>query len=266
MKKIKEISFENAKVYKNKDYRLIDQMLGVIGKIITESLNNKNVYPVLSRFDFPNESQCQTDQEDVLKFIKKIESKFNQRNRFYRLFVVREEEKNIHYHGFIVFNSADFGHIRRIKSELQKVWESINRDNELFMRTEDNYFYLNTECERYEAYERCSYLAKIPNKRLKFQNGSIIGKGQSSPKKKSVKEREMKIYWEAAGDYKKELNIDYTSQRFIRVKEVCNILAIGRSTFYAGIKKEIFPSPYKIGRSSVWKLDEILKLVYDIAN
>ncbi len=46
--------------------------------------------------------------------------------------------------------------------------------------------------------------------------------------------------------------------RLLRVPQVLNILGISRSTFYAGIKKGVFPAPLKISsRTSVWPHSQI---------
>jgi prophage regulatory protein len=46
--------------------------------------------------------------------------------------------------------------------------------------------------------------------------------------------------------------------RLIRISQVVDILGISRSTFYAGIKRGIFPAPLKISsRTSVWPHSQI---------
>ncbi|MGA1863235.1 AlpA family phage regulatory protein [Deferribacter thermophilus] len=52
-------------------------------------------------------------------------------------------------------------------------------------------------------------------------------------------------------------------ERLLRLKEVLEIIPVGRSTWYEGIKKGIFPKPIKLGRSSFWKLSDIQKLIED---
>ncbi|BAI79786.1 transcriptional regulator [Deferribacter desulfuricans SSM1] len=54
-------------------------------------------------------------------------------------------------------------------------------------------------------------------------------------------------------------------EKLLRLKDVLEIIPVGRSTWYEGIKKGIFPKPIKLGRSSFWKLSDIQKLIEDTA-
>lgn len=47
------------------------------------------------------------------------------------------------------------------------------------------------------------------------------------------------------------------NERLLRIEEVLQIIGIKRTTLYALIKKNAFPSQYKIGNTSVWKLSDI---------
>ncbi|MFZ7309343.1 helix-turn-helix transcriptional regulator [Comamonas jiangduensis] len=51
----------------------------------------------------------------------------------------------------------------------------------------------------------------------------------------------------------------------LRVPQVLKILGIGRSTWYAGIKKGEFPAPRKMGsRISLWPQSEILLIAENL--
>lgn len=48
----------------------------------------------------------------------------------------------------------------------------------------------------------------------------------------------------------------------LRLKQVLEVLPIGRSTWYAGIQSGRFPKPIKIGeRMSVWRAEDIYQLI-----
>ncbi|MGA1846665.1 helix-turn-helix transcriptional regulator [Deferribacter abyssi] len=49
--------------------------------------------------------------------------------------------------------------------------------------------------------------------------------------------------------------------RLLRLSEVLKMIPVSKSTWYEGIKRGIFPPPVKFGRSSFWKLSDILKLI-----
>jgi prophage regulatory protein len=49
--------------------------------------------------------------------------------------------------------------------------------------------------------------------------------------------------------------------RLMRLREVLQRLSISRSAWYAGIQRGIYPSPLKLGRTSVWSAAVIDALI-----
>ena len=45
--------------------------------------------------------------------------------------------------------------------------------------------------------------------------------------------------------------------KLLKLKEVLEITACGKTKLYAMIKDDVFPRPYKIGSASRWRLDEV---------
>ena len=58
---------------------------------------------------------------------------------------------------------------------------------------------------------------------------------------------------------KKENN--QIQERLIRLEEVLSIIPVGKSTWYAGINKGVFPKPVKIFNRSLWRMSEIMEIV-----
>jgi len=56
------------------------------------------------------------------------------------------------------------------------------------------------------------------------------------------------------------------SERLITIKEVTQIVGFKRSTIYKFIQQNKFPSPFKIGKSSRWKLTDIQKWMEQITS
>ncbi len=55
-------------------------------------------------------------------------------------------------------------------------------------------------------------------------------------------------------------------QGFVRLPQILNVLPIGRSTWWAGVRSGRFPPPTKLGpRISVWKASEIRELLATLA-
>jgi prophage regulatory protein len=51
--------------------------------------------------------------------------------------------------------------------------------------------------------------------------------------------------------------------RLLKIDEVIEILGIGESTFWQGIRTGVFPKPVKLGtRTARWPLSQIMGLVY----
>jgi predicted DNA-binding transcriptional regulator AlpA len=52
------------------------------------------------------------------------------------------------------------------------------------------------------------------------------------------------------------------SEGFIRLPQVLHVLAIGKSSFWEGVKAGRFPAPVKLGpRTSVWRVEDIRALI-----
>ena len=50
--------------------------------------------------------------------------------------------------------------------------------------------------------------------------------------------------------------------RLLRLKDVLQLIPVGRSSFYKGIKDGKYPAPAKLGpRTSAWRLSDILELM-----
>ena len=49
---------------------------------------------------------------------------------------------------------------------------------------------------------------------------------------------------------------------FIRLPTVLSVIPIAKSSFYAGIKKGVYPAPVKLSeRTSAWKVEDIRNLI-----
>ena len=48
---------------------------------------------------------------------------------------------------------------------------------------------------------------------------------------------------------------------YLRLPQVLALFPVGRSSFYAGIKKGLYPAPVKLGkRTSAWRAEDIAEL------
>jgi predicted DNA-binding transcriptional regulator AlpA len=52
--------------------------------------------------------------------------------------------------------------------------------------------------------------------------------------------------------------------QLIRLPKVLEALGIRRSKFYQGVQSGEFPAPRKLGRTSVWKSDDIIDLIQGV--
>ncbi len=53
--------------------------------------------------------------------------------------------------------------------------------------------------------------------------------------------------------------------KFLNLKNTCDLLAIGKSTLYRGIKSGIYPPPYRITAArTAWSENELLQVVENI--
>jgi len=60
-------------------------------------------------------------------------------------------------------------------------------------------------------------------------------------------------------------NIETPDYGFLRLNEVLKIIPVSRSTWWANVKKGIYPKPYKISeRSTAWKVGDIRKFAEEI--
>lgn len=53
---------------------------------------------------------------------------------------------------------------------------------------------------------------------------------------------------------------------FYRLTEVLRLIPVKKSTWYEGIKKGRFPAPIKMGVVSLWKVEDIERLMEEIEN
>lgn len=52
------------------------------------------------------------------------------------------------------------------------------------------------------------------------------------------------------------------SMRLLKISQVLNLIPIGRSTWWAGVKTGRFPAPVKLGqRATFWKERDIVELI-----
>jgi prophage regulatory protein len=53
----------------------------------------------------------------------------------------------------------------------------------------------------------------------------------------------------------------------LRLPQVLKIIPVSRSTWWAGVKRGIYPAPIKLGRRiTAWKASDIQRLIDDAAN
>ena len=58
------------------------------------------------------------------------------------------------------------------------------------------------------------------------------------------------------------MDSNMSQKGFLRLNQVLELLPIGKSTFWAGIKSGRFPKPVKLGpRTSAWRREDILALL-----
>jgi predicted DNA-binding transcriptional regulator AlpA len=56
------------------------------------------------------------------------------------------------------------------------------------------------------------------------------------------------------------------SEGFIRLPQVLHVLAIGKSSFWEGVKTGRFPPPVKLGpRTSAWRVEDIRALIAQLS-
>lgn len=59
----------------------------------------------------------------------------------------------------------------------------------------------------------------------------------------------------------KEIDV-MRGERFLRLKQVVQIIPVSKSTWWAGVKSGKFPAAIKIGpRTTVWKYSDLVKLI-----
>ena len=55
--------------------------------------------------------------------------------------------------------------------------------------------------------------------------------------------------------------LPHTEDRLLREKEVRTYIPVGRSTFLAGVKDGLYPTPIKLGGTNFWRLSEIQQFI-----
>ena len=54
---------------------------------------------------------------------------------------------------------------------------------------------------------------------------------------------------------------------FLRLPQVLEIIPVGRSTWWAGVRSGRFPQPVKLGpRTTAWRVNDIQDLIEQISN
>ncbi len=49
---------------------------------------------------------------------------------------------------------------------------------------------------------------------------------------------------------------------FLRLNQILNIIPVGKSTWWAGVKSGKYPKPVKLGiRTTAWKVEDIKQLI-----
>lgn len=51
--------------------------------------------------------------------------------------------------------------------------------------------------------------------------------------------------------------------RLLRLKEVLEIIPVSRATWYRGVWAGFYPQPKKHGRSSLWRMSDLQKLIVE---
>ena len=51
---------------------------------------------------------------------------------------------------------------------------------------------------------------------------------------------------------------------FLRIKQVLELIPVGKSTWWAGVKSGRFPPSHKIGGSTMWRVEDIRKLIKNV--
>jgi predicted DNA-binding transcriptional regulator AlpA len=53
---------------------------------------------------------------------------------------------------------------------------------------------------------------------------------------------------------------------FVRLKQVLQIVPFGKTKWWNGVKTREFPQPVKHGRCTLWRVEDIRKLIDEIGN
>ena len=56
------------------------------------------------------------------------------------------------------------------------------------------------------------------------------------------------------------------TEGFIQLKNILKMIPMSRQSWYNGIRQGIFPKPIKYGRLSLYKVEDIRKLIANFAN
>lgn len=59
-------------------------------------------------------------------------------------------------------------------------------------------------------------------------------------------------------------SISIPERGFLRLKQVLQLVPVGKTKWHAGVKSGEFPKPCKVGRCSLYKASDILKLIESI--
>jgi prophage regulatory protein len=51
---------------------------------------------------------------------------------------------------------------------------------------------------------------------------------------------------------------------FVRLPLILSVIPVGRTTWWEGVRDKKFPPSYKIGKITVWRAEDIRKLINDV--
>ena len=55
------------------------------------------------------------------------------------------------------------------------------------------------------------------------------------------------------------------AEGYVRIQQILEVIPIGKSSWWAGVKLGKFPQPVKLGpKTTAWKVEDIRKLIEDL--
>jgi prophage regulatory protein len=63
------------------------------------------------------------------------------------------------------------------------------------------------------------------------------------------------------------MSIQFPQTGFVRLPQILEVIPIGKSTWWAGVKSGKYPAPVKLGQNTtVWKAEDIHALIASLAS